>query len=159
MLDLRGTGYGAVTEAVRAAELFVKGGVVTRLKGETVSEQVWSADPSRHTCDLPMAVLIDSGTSGPGEILAAALQDSQRSAVVGERSFGRAPFQKTVPLDEGGLVVTVARYLSPKGTVIHGKGVEPSVPVETPDEEDAAAKDVILEKALEVLSTQAKKAA
>ena len=159
VLDLRGTGHGTVTEAVKAAELFVKGGVVTRLKGETVSEQVLNADPSRHACDLPMAVLIDSGTSGPGEILAAALLDSQRSAVVGERSFGRAPLQRTVPLDEGGLVVTVARYLSPKGTAIHGKGVEPSVAVETPDDEEAGGKDVILEKAIEVLSTPAKKAA
>jgi carboxyl-terminal processing protease len=161
ILDLRGTGHGVVTEAVKAAELFLKGGVVTKLKGETVSEQVWSADPSRAACDLPMAVLIDSGTSGPAEVLAAALLESQRSAVVGERSFGRAAFQKAVPLDEGGLVVTVARYMSPKGNAIHGKGVEPSVPVERSDEDEAEGppKDRILEKALEVLAADVKKAA
>jgi carboxyl-terminal processing protease len=87
--------------------------------------------------------------------------------VVGQRTFGRTPFQKAVPLPEGGLVVTVARYSSPKGTAIHGKGVEPSVPVELPDEEEeetgasAAPRDVVLDKALEVLKQGAaqKKAA
>ncbi len=108
-----------------------------------------------------MAVLIDGGTAGAGEVLAAALLESQRSAVVGERSFGRAPFQKAIPLDEGGLVMTVARYLSPKGNAIHGKGVEPSVPVESSDEEDTERppRDRILEKALEVLGAEVKKAA
>lgn len=160
VLDLRGAGYGAPLEAVKVAELFLKGGVVTKLVGRKVSEQVMSADASKSLWDAPLAVLIDSGTSGPGEVVAAALLDSGRASVVGERSFGRAAYQKPLPLPEGGLVLTVAKYLTPKGEPIHGRGVAPSVPVEIPDEPAADGHDPVLDKALEVLKgAQVKKAA
>jgi carboxyl-terminal processing protease len=111
-----------------------------------------------------MATLIDHGTAGPGEIVAGALLDASRSPLVGKRTFGRAPSQKAVPLDDGGLVVTVAKYYTPKDNAIHGKGVEPTVPVKATDDEEpeegAAPSDPILEKALEVLHTpEVKKAA
>ena len=72
--------------------------------------------------------------------------------------------QKIVPLTDGGLLLTVARYVSPKGTAIHGKGIEPTVEVDVPDrdeDEAAPAGDPILDKALEVLKNPpaAKKAA
>ena len=165
VLDLRGAAFGAPADGVKVAELFLKGGVVAKLSGTKHPEEVLSADPSRSAWDLPVAALVDTGTAGPGELVAAALLDAGRGEVVGQRTFGRAPFQRAVPLPEGGLVVTVARYSSPKGTAIHGKGVEPSVAVELPEdeEEEAAApgRDLVLEKALEVLKQGApqKKAA
>ena len=161
VLDLRGATYGLPAEGVKVAEIFLKGGVVTKLAGRRVTEQIFTADPSRSAWDLPMAVLVDTGTSGPGEIVAAALLDAGRSPVIGEHTFGRAGVQKAVPLPEGGLVLTVAKYFSPKGNAIHGKGVEPSVPVEAADQADdgAAPRDLILDKALEVLKAEVKKAA
>ena len=173
VLDLRGAGHGELSEGVKMAELFMKGGVVARVAGAREEEQVLNADPARSVWDRPMAVLTDHGTSGAGEILAAALLglqgallDAGRASVVGEPTFGRAPIQRAVVLPEGGLVLTVARYVSPKGTAIHGKGVTPSVPIQDRDEdadEDAAkgvpAGDPILEKALEVLRGEIKKAA
>jgi len=81
---------------------------------------------------------------------------------VGTRSFGRAPQQKMVALPEGGLLITVARYSSPKGTLIHTHGVEASVKVDLPDEDDedtAKGKDLFLEKALDTLKAEGKKAA
>jgi carboxyl-terminal processing protease len=168
VLDMRGAAFGAPAEGAKVAELFLKGGVVARLSGTKHPEEVLSADPARAAWDLPLAVLVDTGTAGAGELVAAALLDAGRGDVVGQRTFGRAPFQKAVPLPDGGLVVTVAKYSSPKGTAIHGKGVEPSVPVELPDTDEseegesaAAPPDVVLEKALEVLKQGAalKKAA
>lgn len=162
VLDLRGAAWGLPAEGARVAELFLKGGVVTKLTGRRVTEQVFTADPSRTAWDLPLAVLVDSGTAGPAEIVAAGLQDSLRSPVVGEHTFGRAGVQRAVPLPDGGLVITVGKFVSPKGTPIHGKGIEPNVPVELPTEppsEGAAPRDPILEKALEVLRAEAKKAA
>jgi carboxyl-terminal processing protease len=106
-------------------------------------------------------VLVDTGTAGPGEILAAALLDAGRT-LVGEHTFGRAGVQKTLQMPEGGLLLlTVAKYTSPKGTPIHGKGIEPTVAVEgeASADESAPHKDAILEKALEVLKTPAGKAA
>lgn len=163
VLDLRGAAYGTPESGVKAAELFLKGGVVTRLVGRRVDEKVLSADPARSVWDLPLAVLVDGGTAGPGEIVAAALLDAGRSSIIGERTFGRAPVQKIVPLPEGALLLTVAKYVSPKGNAIHGKGVEPTVPVASVDEDDEdtaqPAKDAVLDKAIEVLTTDAKKAA
>jgi carboxyl-terminal processing protease len=167
VLDMRGAAFGAPADGARVAELFLKGGVVAKLSGTKHAEEVLGADPARSAWELPVAALVDTGTAGAGELVAAALLDAGRGEVVGQRTFGRTPFQKAVPLPEGGLVVTVARYSSPKGTAIHGKGVEPSVPVELPDEEEeetgasAAPRDVVLDKALEVLKQGAaqKKAA
>ena len=161
VLDLRGAGYGAPLEAVRVAEIFMKGGVVTKLSGRKSAEQVMNADAALTLWELPLAVLVDTGTAGPGEVVAAALLDSGRASVVGERTFGRAAFQKAVPLPEGGLVITAAKYFTPKGNPIHGHGIVPSVPVQVPDETPAGgdAGDPILEKALELLKAEGKKAA
>jgi carboxyl-terminal processing protease len=159
VLDLRGAGYGAPLEGVRVAELFMKGGVVTKLVGRKTGEQVMNAEPSRSLWELPLAVLVDTGTAGPGEVVAAALLESERASVVGERTFGRAAFQKTVALPEGGLVITVAKYLTPKGNPIHGRGITPSVPVQIPDEPVPDAPDAALEKALELLKSGTRKAA
>ena len=164
VLDLRGTAFGAPTDGVKVAELFLKGGVVTKLAGNHQAEQVFSADAGHSVWSEPVAVLIDNTTSGPGEIVAAALLDAARGPLVGERTYGRAPVQKLVPLSEGGLLVTVARYMSPKGNAIHGKGVEPTVAVDAPDEPEgeeggAPAKDPILDKAIELLTAAKTKAA
>jgi carboxyl-terminal processing protease len=164
VLDLRDAAFGPPAEGTKVAELFVKGGVVAKLAGSKVAEQVLNADPARSVWDGPMAVLVDTGSAGAAEIVAAALLDTGRASLVGERTFGRAGIQKAVPLPEGGLVLTVARYSSPKGTLIHGRGVEPTVPVANRSEEAAegeAPGDPVLDKALEVLRTGApvKKAA
>jgi carboxyl-terminal processing protease len=164
VLDLRDAAFGPPAEGTRVAELFVKGGVVAKLAGSKVAEQVLNADPARSVWDGPMAVLVDTGSAGAAEIVAAALLDTGRASLVGERTFGRAGIQKAVPLPEGGLVLTVARYSSPKGTLIHGRGVEPTVPVANraeEAEEGEAPGDPVLDKALEVLRTGApvKKAA
>jgi carboxyl-terminal processing protease len=161
VLDLRGAGWGAPLEGVKVAELFMKGGIVTKLSGRKVAEQVMNADQTRALWDLPLAVLIDTGTAGPGEVVAGALLDSGRATLVGERSFGRAGFQKAVTLPEGALLITVAKYFTPKGNPIHGRGIVPSVPVAVPDDAPSSGGpgDQILEKALEVLSGEVKKAA
>jgi len=125
---------------------------------------VFTADPARSAWDRPLAVLVDTGTGGAAEVVTAALLDAGRGPVVGEHTFGRAGVQKLVTLPEGGLLLTVARYVSPKGTAIHGKGIEPSVAVDIPDREEddtTPVGDPILDKALEVLKAPpaAKKAA
>jgi carboxyl-terminal processing protease len=168
VLDLRGVAEGNPAEAVKVAELFMKGGTVAKLKGVHVPEQVLSANASHSMWDLPMTTLIDHGTAGAGEIVASALLDANRSSLVGKRTFGRAPSLKSIPLEEGGIVMTVAKYYNSKDEPIHGKGVEPTVPVKTgtndedADDDDAAStRDLILEKAIEVLhgAPEVKKAA
>lgn len=161
VLDLRGAAFGASSEGVKVAELFVSSGILGKLSGRKVAEQVFNADPTKVAWDLPVATLVDTGSAGPAEVVAAALLDAGQP-VVGERTLGRAGVQKAIPMPEGALLLTVAKYISPKGTPIHGKGVEPSVAAEGPSEEPGEATapgDPILEKALEVLKTELKKAA
>jgi carboxyl-terminal processing protease len=159
VLDLRGTAYGPIETGVDVAGLFMKGGLITKLVGRRVAERQFTADQAT-AWDGPLAVLIDRGTAGGAEIVAAALQDTARAQVVGEPSFGIAPVQQTFPMPKGGLVLTVAKYLSPSGEPIHERGVTPAVLVTTPSE-PVAGEDPILDRALEVLGEPAptKKAA
>jgi carboxyl-terminal processing protease len=163
VLDLRGNGFGPLSEGPRLAELFLKGGVVAKLAGAHVSEEVFTAEAKRNAWPGPLAVIIDTGTVGAAEIAAAALLEAERGTLVGTRTFGRAPQQKMVALPEGGLVITIARYTTGKGTLIHTRGVEPSVKVDVPDEDEeaaeGAARDPFLDKALETLRAEGKKAA
>lgn len=164
VLDLRDAAWGAPADGVKVAELFLQGGPVGKLVGRRQEETLLQADASRSAWSGPLVALVTNGTAGPGEIVAAALADAGRAKLVGEHTFGRAAVSKTVPLPEGGLVLTVAKYMSPKGTSIHGQGLAPAVPVEDEDgdeepAEGAARPDRILEKALEILKQPAEKAA
>jgi carboxyl-terminal processing protease len=167
VLDLRDSAFGSPADGVDTAALFLKGGIVGKLVGRKYPEKTLAADPKRFAWDLPLAVLVDSGTAGPAEVVAAALLDAGKP-VIGQHTFGRAPITKLVPLQDGGLVLTIAKYVSPKGNPIHGKGIEPSVPVKDAasaddEEEESAAppRDRTLEKAIEILKAapEAKKAA
>jgi carboxyl-terminal processing protease len=164
LLDLRDAAWGAPADGVAVAELFLQGGPVAKLVGRRVDEKLLQADATRSAWAGPLAVLVTNGTAGPSEIVAAALAEAGRAKLVGEHTFGRAAVSKTVPLPEGGMVLTVAKYMSPTGKAIHGEGLAPSVPVSQDDDEEPAEgkPDVILEKALEVVKaegTPAEKAA
>jgi carboxyl-terminal processing protease len=160
LLDLRDTAWGAPADGVAVAELFLQGGPVAKLVGRRAEEKLLQADAARSAWAGPLAVLVTNGTAGAAEVVAAALLDAGRAKLVGEHTFGRAAVSKTVPLPEGGLVLTVAKYMSPKGTSIHGQGLAPSVPVAQEDEDEApegaARPDRILEKALEVVKAEGK---
>jgi carboxyl-terminal processing protease len=165
VLDLRDAAWGEPEEGAKVAEVFLVGGPVAKVVGRRAEEKELQADPARSAWGGRLVALVDNGTAGPGEIVAAALADAARAQLVGEHTFGRAALTRAVPLPEGGLVLTVAKYLSPKGSSIHGQGIEPSVPVASRTDEDedlpqgAPRPDHILDKALEVLKTEALKKA
>jgi carboxyl-terminal processing protease len=162
VLDLRGAAFGAPEQGVRVAELFLKGGVVTRLTRRRAAEKVLTAEARRTAWSHALAVLIGTGTAGPGEIVAAALADAKRGSLIGGRTIGRAGVQQAIPIPQGGLVLTVGKYLSPAGTPIHLQGVTPTVAVEeAPDAAEGTEPrpDPPLEKAIEILNAPAAKAA
>jgi carboxyl-terminal processing protease len=157
LLDLRDAAWGAPADGVAVAELFLQGGPVAKLVGRRVDEKLLQADVAKSAWSGPLAVLVTNGTAGPSEIVAAALNEAGRAKLVGEHTFGRAAVSKTVPLPEGGLVITVAKYMSPTGKAIHGEGLAPTVPVSQEDEDDEPVEgrpDRILEKALEVVKEE-----
>ncbi|MEO0531613.1 MAG: S41 family peptidase [Planctomycetota bacterium] len=123
VLDVRGNAGGALDAAVEVCELFLPEGaliVSTRGRGGEVIDAYSARDKA--TCpDLPLAVLIDGDTASASEIVAAALQDHDRAAVVGDRSFGKGTVQQLLPLEAGRslLKLTAASYWRPSGVNIH----------------------------------------
>ena len=138
ILDVRECGRGPVSEAISTARLFVPSGMLTTLRGQTVSTQVFSAEPKQVIWKNPVAVLIDATTSGAAEVLASAIAANHRGDVVGERTFGLASEQKLITLDDGAaLILTVANYYNPGGKSILEEGVTPTEVVRAVPEDDS----------------------
>jgi carboxyl-terminal processing protease len=159
VLDLRDAAWGDPADAVGVAEPFLEGGPVAKRVGRSLPEQMLEANPSHTAWTGPLAVLVDAGTAGPAEVAAAALLDAGKARVVGEHTFGRAGISRAVALPEGGLVLTVGKFMSPNGASIHGEGIEPSVAVASREADEDAEEgaeappgDPILDKALEILA-------
>jgi carboxyl-terminal processing protease len=187
ILDVRDCGRGPVSEAISLARLFIPSGTLATLRGQTVSNQIFSADPAKMVWKNPVSILTDGTTSGAAEVLASAIVANHRGDVVGERTFGLASEQKLISLDDGSaLILTVGNYYNAGGKSILEEGVIPTEVVsatsapddsDTGDEDTAAApapgthkepaagprplsvEDPIYRKALELLKTPAKKAA
>jgi carboxyl-terminal processing protease len=184
ILDVRECGRGPVSEAISIARLFVPSGMLTTLRGQTVSTQVFSAEPKQVVWKNPVAVLVDATTSGAAEVLASSILANHRGDVVGERTFGLASEQKLITMDDGAaLILTVANYYNPGGKSILEEGVTPTevvraIPGDDSDsgDDDAAPapdtskepglgprplspEDPIFHRALDLLKAPAKKAA
>lgn len=164
VLDLRSSATGPLNNAVALAELFIRGGVVAKVVSRNAPEQTLTAKGEAPALfSGPLAILVDRGTAGASEVAAACLLDAQRATLFGENTYGRAGVQKQIPLESGGgLLLTVSRYVSPKGEAINGKGLTPKILVRNPESLDAfgaPGKDPVLDKALEALKATASKAA
>ncbi len=129
VLDLRGCGDGSYHTAEAAANLFLKQGVITSLSGRTMPQQLVEAQPQRvRWPSLPMAVLVNAGTAGPGEVLAAAILDNHRGNVVGDKTFGEGAVQKLFPLGDGtAVLLTVAKYYTPAHQAIEDTAITPNI--------------------------------
>ncbi len=177
VLDLRNCARGETSEALAAARLFLASGTIATLRGQTAAKQEFLADPTKVVWKHPMTVLISESTTGAAEVLAAGIGGNKRGALVGMRTFGSASEQKLIPLEDGAaLVLTVANYYTPGGKSIPEEGVAPTVEVRAatedqadigeeeapptpPDVPPASRDDKVLKKAIELLKSEARKAA
>jgi carboxyl-terminal processing protease len=161
IIDVRRTAEGSLDNGIAAARVFVKSGTLAIKAGrsKTESRESITAKAGDGAVDLPVTLLITTGTSGPAELFVVALNGNKRADLVGERTLGRAGIQKLVKLPEGrGLWLTYARYLTPAGDPIQGRGVEPDLAVEEPDVEFGSTpsdKDPILDAAIERVKVKA----
>jgi len=130
LLDLRDVAQGDEAQAVRLANAFLQTGTIASLEGQKVPKQTFTAEPSKFITSAPLAVLVNHGTSGPGELVAAAILDNKRGDVVGDRTFGEGTVQKTIEMPDGSaLILSVAKYESPSGKKIQDEAVTPNVVV------------------------------
>ncbi len=142
LLDLRDVSAGDMAEATRLANFFLKAGTIATLEGQKVEKVVYMADPAKAIdATSPMIVIVNRGTAGPGELVAAALLDDKRAQLVGEKTFGEGAQQKTFELPDGAaLILSVAKYASPSGKKLQDDAVTPDVLVagnfEEPNSDD-----------------------
>ncbi len=127
VLDLRHCATGSDEDGIALANLFIDKGLLTYTEGQKVARQDFQASASKAITKLPLAVIVNRGTAGAAEIAAAALLDSKRADLVGERTYGDASIRKAITMDDGSAVIlSVAKYYSPNGTSIQDKGVTPT---------------------------------
>ncbi len=135
VLDLRNNPGGLLSQAVSVSNLFLKPGkliVYTKGRIESQRNRYTATEGSTHY-DMPLVVLVNPGSASASEIVAGALQDQKRAAIIGEKTFGKGSVQTIVPLADGsGLRLTTALYYTPEGRLIQGKGIEPDVKVASP---------------------------
>src|SRR5712664_2817636 len=130
ILDLRNCAEGEESEGIAVANLFLNHGTITYLQGQKYPREAFNADASKAITNLPLVVLVNKGTAGPAEVVAAAVMENARGDVVGDKTFGDGSVQKTIPLPDGSaLILSVAKYYSPSGKAIQDASVTPTVVV------------------------------
>lgn len=131
IIDLRENYGGLLSEAVNIADMFLSHGRILKVNERNpLHSRDLDAAPPIFT-DKPLVVLTNESSASSSEILAGALKDNQRAMLVGETTFGKGIVQRieTLPAQTG-INITVAQYLTPNGTDIHHKGIEPNIKVE-----------------------------
>jgi carboxyl-terminal processing protease len=168
ILDLRYNPGGLLSSAVEVSEEFLGDGkLVVYTEGRVRNQNMRFTAHAKHAItEVPLVVLVNGGSASASEIVAGAIQDHGRGVIIGTQTFGKGSVQTIIPLSDGsGLRLTTARYYTPKGRSIHGKGITPDIVIEAPKEEAAAAKpntpppseaeqmkkDVQLQRAIEIL--------
>jgi carboxyl-terminal processing protease len=176
ILDLRNSADGDPAEGIATANLFLDHGTITYLQGQKYPKQAFTAETDKAITKLPVVVLVNRGTAGPAEIVAAAILENARGDVLGDKTFGAGSIQKLIPLpDNSALNLTIAKYYSPQGKAIQDSAVTPNIlvageeEVTLPDEDETATpaadqepkkapQDEQLKKAIEVVKARQAKA-
>jgi len=129
ILDLRNNPGGLLDQAIGLVDLFVDKGIIVSQKGRTKQETIdYKAHSKGTDKNTPMVVLVNGGSASASEIVSGALQDFNRSIIVGEKTFGKGSVQIVMPLGkEEALKLTVARYYLPSGRTIQAVGVTPDI--------------------------------
>lgn len=180
ILDVRDCSAGDEKEGIATANLFLNHGVIATLQGQRYAKETFNADPSKNISGLPLVVLVNRGTAGAAEIMAAAVLENARGDVLGDKTFGMGSIQKVIDVPDGSaLILSVAKYYTPNGKVIQDTGITPNILVADnaddfilPDEDDNAQpndegqkpkrtlqNDDQLKRAIEVLKNRDQKAA
>jgi carboxyl-terminal processing protease len=130
LLDLRDVAVGDEPQGIRLANFFLQSGTIATLSGQKYPSETFTAEKSKFLTSVPLVVLVNHGTSGPGELAAAAILGNKRGDVVGDRTFGEGSVQKTMELPDGSaLILSVAKYSAPDGKKIQDDAVQPNVVV------------------------------
>ena len=136
ILDLRSNPGGLLTQAVKVTDIFLNQGEIVSTRGRNKNDMKrYRAKYGDLIKNKPLVVIINGGSASASEIVAGALQDHKRAIVIGTKSFGKGSVQTIIPFKKSndkmaGIRLTTARYYTPSGESIQGKGIEPDIIVE-----------------------------
>ena len=151
IIDLRNNPGGLVPASVEISDAVLDGGTVVYTEGRLPSSNsTYQATSGDLLEGIPIVVLINGGSASASEIVAGALQDHQRAAIIGTQSFGKGSVQTVIPLGDGRAVkLTTARYFTPSGRSIQAEGIVPDIIVEPAEIRRYQLRDRVREEDLE----------
>lgn len=133
VLDVRDNPGGLLDEAVAVTSQFIDTGNVLLERDRSGRVTPYPARPGGAGLELRLAVLVNRGSASSAEVLVGALQDAGRATIVGETTFGTGTVLESFPLDDGSAILLgVAEWLTPRGRLIRGRGIQPDIVVPLP---------------------------
>lgn len=154
ILDLRNNSGGLLQTAIDVASQFLSDGVVLYEQRRDQEEKSYPVQGGGKATDIPLVVLVNAGTASASEIVAGAIQDSDRGVLIGENTFGKGSVQLVYDLsDQSSLHVTVAQWFTPNRHEITGNGLTPDIVVPLTEEDRAQGKDPQLDRAIAYFNT------
>ncbi len=138
ILDLRSNPGGLLVSAIDIGSRFLDSGPVVIIQERGGQKNPYYVEEDKHDHKrYPLAVLVDGSSASASEIVSGAIKDDGIGTLVGVKTFGKGRVQTIMPLRDGSAIaITTAKYLTPKGTDIHKKGIEPDIEVEAADNFD-----------------------
>ncbi len=155
VIDLRNNPGGSLRECVKIADQLLGKQVVVYTKTRDGKEEFLNSDAKK--VDYPFVILVNKGSASASEILTGATKDTESGVIIGTTTFGKGLVQAVRELSDGtGFKLTISQYFTPDGNYIHGKGIEPDIVIELPEElknkvDLSDEEDVQLQKALEII--------
>lgn len=151
IIDIRNNPGGLLTTVISMLKDILPNGLIVYTEDKDGNRKEYS-DNDNEELDMPLAVLVNGNSASASEIFAGAIQDYGKGVIVGTQTFGKGIVQTVKPLTDGSAIkFTIAKYFTPKGQDIHGKGVTPDVVVEYDKDAD---EDTQLNAALESVRAQ-----
>ncbi len=128
ILDLRDCAEGDEQEGIATANLFLDHGIIAYLQGQRYPRETFNADLNKVVTGLPLVVMVNRGTAGPAEIVAAAILENARGDVLGDKTFGVGSVQKVIEIPDGSaLILSIAKYYTPAGKAIQDTAITPNI--------------------------------
>jgi carboxyl-terminal processing protease len=153
ILDLRNNPGGYLDAAVDVSSQFIKEGTIVIEQYKDGKKEELTVKGNGKLYNIPMVVLVNGGSASASEILAGAIRDHKRGILIGEKTFGKGSVQEMQPLSSGGaLKLTMAKWLTPNGTVIDKNGLIPDIEVKYEEDKVDIKKDNQLDRAKEEIN-------
>lgn len=157
VIDLRDNPGGLLETSTQIADKLVgEGNIVYTIDNKGEKEE-WKSDASK--LNVPLVLLVNGGSASASEIVSGAVRDYKAGTLIGTKTFGKGLVQTIIGLNDGsGIKVTIARYYTPSGECIQGKGITPDIVLDLPEKDKNRElkhnEDIQLQKAIEVIKSK-----